>query len=73
MECIDRIMQRRDIIVESPVYREILEKGEAVDLEQGRKEGQELGRKEGLKLGEEEGLRESVLDVLDVRQETVRE
>ena len=42
-------------MLESPVYREILEEGKA------------LGLKEGLELGEEQGLRESVLDVLDVR------
>ena len=71
-------------MLESPVYKEILEEGEARGLEKGlelgRKEGLELGRKEGLELGEEEGLRESVLDVLDVRfggipsdvEETVR-
>ena len=50
-------------MLESPVYREILEEGKSLGL----KEGHELGRKEGLELGEKEGLRESVLDVLDVR------
>ena len=81
---IDRIMRRRDIMLESPVYREILEEGKSLGLKEGlelgRKEGLELGRKEGLEFGEEARLREDVLDVLDVRfgvvppdvEETVR-
>ena len=42
-------------MLESPVYREILEEGKA------------LGLKEGLELGEESRLREDVLEVLEVR------
>jgi len=54
-ELIDRILRRREIMLESPVYREILEEGKA------------LGLKEGLELGEESRLREDVLEVLEVR------
>ena len=55
LELIDRIFRRREIMLESPVYREILEEGKA------------LGLKEGLELGEESRLREDVLEVLEVR------
>ena len=41
----------REIMLESPFYREILEEGKAI----------------GLELGREEGLREDVLEVLQVR------
>lgn len=55
LELIHRILRRRDIMLESPVYREILE------------EGRELGRREGIEVGEEARLREDVLEVLEVR------
>jgi len=80
LDLIDRIMRRRDIMLESPVSREILEEGRPLGLDLGRKEGLALGRKEGLEQGAEEGFRERGLDVLDVRvgvvppdvEETVR-
>ena len=58
-------------MLESPVYREILEEGEALGLEKGKamglEEGKAIGLKLGQELGQEEGLRESVLEALEVR------
>ena len=51
VERIRHILRRRDLMLESPVYREILEEGKAM----------------GLAEGQEEGLRESVLEALAVR------
>ena len=53
------ILRRREIMLESPFYREILEEGEARGLEKGKAIG--------LELGEENRLREDVLEVLEVR------
>ena len=70
-ELIDRILRRREIMRESPVYREILEEGKALGLKEGEarglEKGLELGRKEGLELGEEARLREDVLEVVEIR------
>ena len=46
-------------MLESPVYREI--------LEEGRQAGREEGQKQGLERGREEGLRDDVLAALEVR------
>ena len=51
LEFVHQILRRKEIMLESPVYQEILEEG----------------RVAGLKEGQEEGLRESVLEVLEVR------
>ena len=67
LEHIHRILRRRDLMLESPVYREILEEGEARGLEKGKAIGLEEGKVMGLELGQEEGLRESVLEALEVR------
>ena len=50
-----RILQRREIMLESPFYREILEEGRATGLQ------------EGMEKGMDERLREDVLEVLEVR------
>ena len=55
VERIRHILRRRDLMLESPVYRDILEEGKAMGLELGQE------------LGQEEGLRESVLEALAVR------
>lgn len=59
LELVQRVLQRREIMLESPVYREILEEGRAV------------GVKEGRELGQEDRLRVDILEVLAVRFERV--
>ena len=56
---VDQILRRKEIMLESPVYQEILEEGKAMGLEQGLEQGLEHGRGER--------LREDVWDVLEVR------
>jgi len=56
---IDRILRRKEIMLESPVYQEILKEGRAMGLEEGQARG--------LELGQEARLREDVLEVLEVR------
>ena len=63
-------------MLESPVYRQIMDEGKALGLdegkalglkeglERGRREGMELGREKGMELGEEARLREDILEVL---------
>jgi len=55
LSLIDRILRRKEIMLESPVYREILEEGKAMGLEEGKA------------MGLETRLREDVLEVLEVR------
>ena len=62
-ELVSQILQRRGLMLESPVYREILEEGRQAGLEQGL----EQGREEGLEQGREDGLRDDVLAALEVR------
>ena len=66
-ELVSQILRRRELMLESPVYREILEEGRQAGREQGRVEGVEQGRVEGLEQGREEGLRDDVLAALEVR------
>jgi len=54
-----RAILRREIMIESPFYREILREGEEI----GFRKGHQIGREEG----QLEALRNSVLDVLEVR------
>jgi predicted transposase YdaD len=55
LEVVENILRRRDIMIESPVYEQIL------------KEGEEKGREEG----REEALKGSVLAVLEARFEVM--
>ena len=64
---IDRILRRKKIMLESPVYQEILQEGRAMGWEAGLEEGKTMG----LELGQEARLREDVLEVLEVRFEMV--
>ena len=59
MALVDQILQRRELMLESPVYEQIMEEGRQA----GREQGREQGREEGLQAG----LREGVLEVLEVR------
>jgi len=56
---VSQILKRREIMLESPVYREILEEGE--------QKGRQAGRHEGEQKGRQEGLCADVLAVLEVR------
>ena len=72
---IDHILRRKEIMVESPVYQEILKEGKVMGLREGKvlglQEGKVLGLQEGqirgLALGQETRLREDVLEALEVR------
>ncbi|MCL0107152.1 hypothetical protein M1N63_01820, partial [Thermodesulfovibrionales bacterium] len=67
LELIEKMLRRRDIMIESPVYEQI--------LKEGREEGRGLGREEGRGLGREEGrketLKSNILAVLEGRFEIV--
>jgi len=54
-------------MLESPVYREILEEGRQAGREEGLEQGLEQGLEKGLEQGREEGLRDDVLAALEVR------
>ncbi len=56
---VDQILRRKEIMVESSVYQEILKEGKVMGLQ----EGKVLGLQEG----QESRLREDVLEVLEVR------
>ena len=68
-------------MLESPVYRDILEEGHEIGRQrgleegrqEGRKEGRKEGRQEGRQEGRKEGLRADVLAVLEVRFGSVPE
>ena len=60
---IDRILRRKEIMLESPVYQEILKEGKAMGLE----EGKAMGLEEGKAMGLVSRLREDVLEALEVR------
>ncbi|OPX22523.1 MAG: hypothetical protein B1H02_06050 [Candidatus Latescibacteria bacterium 4484_107] len=72
---IDHILRRKEIMVESPVYQEILKEGRVMGLQEGKvlglQEGKVLGLQEGqvrgLALGQETRLREDILEALEVR------
>ncbi|MCL0096200.1 hypothetical protein M1N66_01160 [Thermodesulfovibrionales bacterium] len=59
LELIEKMLRRRDIMIESPVYEQI--------LKEGREEGRGLGREEGRK----ETLKNNILAVLEGRFEIV--
>ena len=56
---VDHILRRKEIMLESPAYQDILDEGKAIGLQQGLEQGLQQGR--------EERLREDVLGVLEVR------
>jgi predicted transposase YdaD len=70
-ELVKQVLQRRELMLESPVYREILEEGRRAGREEGLERGLEQGREEGLEQGREERLRDDVLAALEVRFGTV--
>jgi predicted transposase YdaD len=59
IEVVEKILRRRDIMIESPVYEQI--------LKEGREEGREKGREEGRR----ESLKNDILAVLEVRFQIV--
>ncbi|MBU0567488.1 hypothetical protein KJ693_03945 [bacterium] len=52
---VDKILKRRDIMLQSPVYQEILQEGEMIGIGKGKV------------LGIEEGMERSILEVLEER------
>jgi len=70
-ELVQQILHRRELMLESPAYREILEEGRQAGreegLEQGLEKGLEQGLEKGLEQGREQGLRDDVLAALEVR------
>jgi predicted transposase YdaD len=63
-DVVGQVLNRREIMLESPVYREIMEEGRALGIEQGLEEGiqrgVEQGRQQGIKLGVEQGRRQGI-------------
>ena len=59
-----RFAMYEDILEDSWVYQEILEKGQKQGLELGQKQGLELGKKQGLELGKKQGKQEGQLEAL---------
>jgi predicted transposase YdaD len=60
---IEQILRRQELMLESPVYRKIMDEGREEGLEQGLEAGRQQGRHEG----EHSGRCAAVLAVLEVR------
>ena len=71
LELVNLILRRRELMLESPVYEQIMaegrEAGQQAGREAGREEGRQAGREEGREEGQQARLCEDVLAVLEVR------
>ncbi|MFH1097859.1 MAG: hypothetical protein V1749_10235 [Candidatus Desantisbacteria bacterium] len=64
---VDKILKRRDIMVQSSVYQDILREGEMLGIEKGIERGMEKGIERGMERGMERGKKEGILEILGER------